>query len=109
MSGPVMSKTHPRPPDILRKGHTHVVEREPDYRVEIKMGLIEYEDQIMAKQLEVGGDIEVLPPFSTEDEWVPATIIDLLATQFTCNVEGNTRFYFYADKDVTWRQLREGE
>ena len=32
-----------RTPDLLRKGHAHGVERDPDYKLEIEDGLIEYE------------------------------------------------------------------
>lgn len=101
-------KKSPRPPTILRKGHVHVVERDPDYSMDIEMGLIEYEeDLVMTKSLAVGGHVEVLLPFSLEDEWKPAEIIDLLADQFTADVEGHTHFFLYRDKGTTWRQLQE--
>ena len=58
----------------------------------------------MKKILPVGGHVEVLRP---NDLWVPAEVIDLLSAQFTADVDGRILYYFYADKDVTWRQLSE--
>ena len=104
-----MRKQPPRPPEILRKGHTHEVKRDPDYAYEIEMGLIEYEVDRMAKSLAVGGHVEVLLPFALPDEWQPAEVIDLLADQFTADVDGHTHFFLYRDKGTTWRQLQEGE
>ncbi len=98
-----------RTPEILRKGHSHVVERDPDYTFEIEDGLIEYEVHRMAKRLPVGGHVEVLLPFASPDEWQPGEVIDLLDAQFTAEVDGATHFFLYVDRDVTWRQLREGD
>lgn len=38
------------------------------------------------------------------DEW-EAKVIDALASQFTCRIlyQKQVRFYFYADKGLTWR------
>lgn len=96
-------------PPIMGKGHAHVVSRDLDYEVEIQWGLIEYEEEQMAKQLPVGGHVEVLPfIYDRSTEWVPAEVIDLLDTQFTCEIpEVGLQFFAYADKGVTWRQLKE--
>jgi hypothetical protein len=94
-------------PDLLRKGHTHEhVERRPTRTAEIADGISEYEEQKMGKILPVGGHVEVLKSEHPET-WVPAEVIDLLAAQFTAEVDGHTRFFLYADRNVTWRQLRE--
>ena len=53
----------------------------------------------------VGGKVEVLLPFSLEDEWVKAKVIDLLASQFTARVGKSVYFFFYSDKGTTWRQI----
>ena len=70
----------------------------------------------MAKQLPVGGHVEVLPlVYDRGTTWVPAEVIDLLDTQFTAEVEGHgVQFFSYEDKYNkatqigTWRQLEEG-
>jgi hypothetical protein len=36
------------------------MDRDLDYHVEVEWGLLEYEEQQMAKQLPVGGHVEVL-------------------------------------------------
>ena len=32
-------------------------------------------------------------------------VVDALATQFTVQKKGRTRFFFYEDKGLTWRPL----
>jgi hypothetical protein len=61
------------------------------------------------KHLPVGGHVEVLPPFATaSDPWLIAEIIDLLDTQFTAEVpEYGVLFFFYTDRNSTWRQITE--
>lgn len=75
-------------------------------RIEVEIGLIKREYD-MGVSLPVGGHVEVLPMCALEGEWVHGEVIDLLATQFTCEVEGETHFYFYTDKGTTWRQLKQ--
>jgi hypothetical protein len=83
------------------------MDRDLDYHVEVAWGLLEYEEQQMAKQLPVGGHVEVLLPFALPDEWQPAEVIDLLDAQFTAEVDGHTHFFLYADRGTTWRQLTQ--
>ncbi len=42
-----------------------------------------------------------------DETWAEAKVIDPLATQFTCKIKGQKaiRFFFYADKGITWRKL----
>lgn len=41
------------------------------------------------------------------DDEYEARVIDPLASQFTCRIlrQKQVRFYFYADKGVTWKPL----
>ena len=41
------------------------------------------------------------------DDEYEARVLDALATQFTCRIlrQKQVRFYFYADKGVTWKPL----
>ncbi|MHC4278255.1 MAG: hypothetical protein ACYSTI_13195 [Planctomycetota bacterium] len=53
-------KPHTGRPALLSKGGAHDMDRDLDYHVEVEWGLLEYEEQQMAKQLPVGGHVEVL-------------------------------------------------
>ena len=42
--------------------------------------------------------------------WATAKVVDTLGSQFTCHVVGHPkmiRFFFYADKGVTWQPVEE--
>ena len=42
------------------------------------------------------------------DTWAEARVIDPLSSQFTCRIkrQKQVRFYFYADKGLTWKPLK---
>ena len=42
------------------------------------------------------------------EPWCTRCVVDALATQFTVSVNGVTRFFFYDDKGLTWRPLKDG-
>ena len=50
-----------------------------------------------------GQKIEVQPIIHESDEWHQAKVTVLLDTQFIADVGGTETFFFYTDKDCTWR------
>ena len=51
--------------------------------------------------LKRGDTVELL---ILDESWAKATVTEVMQSQFLCRVgRGTERFFFYADKDVTWR------
>jgi hypothetical protein len=43
-----------------------------------------------------------------DESWAKATVTQALSTQFLCRIgRGTERFFFYADKGVTWRPIEK--
>lgn len=40
-----------------------------------------------------------------DKEWFRGKVVDTLASQYTIRVNGMIRFFFYEDKNVTWRKI----
>lgn len=56
--------------------------------------------------VKTGDKVEVLVGYEDET-WYPAVVKHCLGSQFTCKHKKRERFYFYADKDTTWRKISE--
>lgn len=55
-----------------------------------------------ARGIETGTAIEVV---FGDETWIEAIVLEPLSAQFTADVEGYVRFFFYSDEGVTWRAV----